>query len=125
MNEMGLTFRFILATLAVWRVTHLLASEDGPADLIFRLRVKLGSGFLGKLMDCFYCLSLWIAVPFALLVTRQVMSCLLVWLALSGSACLLERVTSESSAHNSYHEEDSSNALLRTEENGPQDQRFA
>ena len=125
MNEMGLTFRFILATLAVWRVTHLLASEDGPADLVFRLRVKLGSGFLGKLMDCFYCLSLWIAAPFALLVTRRVISYLLVWLALSGAACLLEQATSESSVHNSHHEGDSSHALLRTEENRPEDQHFA
>lgn len=125
MNEIGLTFRFILATLAVWRVTHLLASEDGPADLVFRLRAKLGSGFLGKLMDCFYCLSLWIAAPFALLVTRQVMSYLLVWLALSGAACLLERVTSESSVHNSHDQGDSTDALLRTEENRPEDRHFA
>lgn len=125
MNEIGLTFRFILATLAVWRVTHLLASEDGPADLVFRLRVKLGSGFLGKLMDCFYCLSLWIAAPFALLVTRQAISYLLVWLALSGAACLLERVTSESGIHSFHNEGDSTHALLRTEENRPEDQRFA
>jgi uncharacterized protein DUF1360 len=125
MNEMGLTFRFILAALAVWRVTHLLASEDGPGDLVFRLRAKLGSGFFGRLMDCFYCLSLWIAAPFALLVTRQVMSYLLVWLALSGAACLLERVTSEPSVHNSHTEGDNAHALLRPEENRPEDQHFA
>jgi hypothetical protein len=125
MNEMGLTFRFILATLAVWRVTHLLASEDGPAALIFRLRVKLGSGFLGKLMDFFYCLSLWIAAPFALLVTRQVMTYLLVWLALSGAACLLERITSESSIQNSHSEGDSTDALLRPEEKRPENQYSA
>lgn len=96
MNEMGLSFRFLIAALAVWRVTHLLASEDGPADLVFRLRAKLGSGFLGKLMDCFYCLSLWVAAPFAFVVTRQLVGGLLAWLALSGAACLLERVTQES-----------------------------
>ena len=44
---------FLLAALATWRVTHLLASEDGPADVILRFRVRLGNTFAGKLMDCF------------------------------------------------------------------------
>jgi hypothetical protein len=125
MNDMGLTFRFVLAALAVWRVTHLLASEDGPADLVFRLRARLGPGFLGKLMDCFYCLSFWVAAPFAFVVTRQLVAWLLVWIALSGAACLLERVTSESSVHNSHTEGDNAHALLRPEENRPEDQHFA
>jgi hypothetical protein len=58
--------RFFLAALASWRVTHLLAKEDGPADLILRVRKRLGSRWAGRLMDCFYCLSFWIAAPFAL-----------------------------------------------------------
>jgi hypothetical protein len=86
---------FLLAALATWRVTHLLASEDGPADLIVRFRVRLGNRFAGKLMDCFNCMSLWIAAPAALLVSRNPTECPLIWLALSGSACLLERVVKE------------------------------
>ena len=38
MNESNPIWRFILCTLALWRVTHLLAAEDGPWDLIARLR---------------------------------------------------------------------------------------
>jgi hypothetical protein len=87
--------RFILAALATWRVTHLLASEDGPADVIVRIRVWLGNSIFGKLMDCFGCLSLWISIPFAFLVSRRVVDLVLVWLALSGAAFLLERATSE------------------------------
>ena len=30
--------RFVLAVFATWRVTHLLASEDGPGDVVFHLR---------------------------------------------------------------------------------------
>ncbi len=88
-------FRFILAVLAAWRVTHLLASEDGPADLIVKFRALLGQSLMGKLMDCFNCLSLWIAAPAALFVTRQFIDWLLVWLAVSGAACLLERLGRE------------------------------
>jgi hypothetical protein len=83
---------FVSAVLATWRVTHLLANEDGPADLIVRLRRGLGHGFLGSLMDCFYCLSLWVAAPAALLLSRRPLEWVVSWLALSGGACLLERL---------------------------------
>ena len=56
----------VLGILGVWRITHLFYAEDGPWDIFVRLRKLAGSGFWGKLLDCFYCLSLWIAVPFAL-----------------------------------------------------------
>lgn len=87
--------RFVLAVLAIWRVTHLLVSEDGPWDLSVRFRVRLGDSMAGKLMDCFYCLSLWIAAPAALFVTRKPLEWLFTWLALSGGACLMERLTAE------------------------------
>lgn len=81
-----------LAILATWRITHLLAEEDGPFDSILKLRAKLGTSTVGKLMDCFQCLSLWIAVPFTFMVARPAWTWIPAWLALSGSACLLERL---------------------------------
>ena len=85
--------RFAIAALAVWRLTHLLALEDGPWDTVARLRAKLGDSFWGRLMDCFYCLSLWVAAPLAPFVGRGALEAVFVWLALSGAACLLERAT--------------------------------
>jgi len=61
-----LYFQFAVALLAVWRITHLLSKEDGPFDLIFNLRKKIGQGFFATLLDCFYCLSIWTAIPFAI-----------------------------------------------------------
>ena len=87
--------RFVLAVLATWRVTHLLANEDGPADIIFRLRKRLGHGLAGSLMDCFNCLSLWTAAPAAFLLSVQPLMWAASWLALSGGACLLERLGEE------------------------------
>jgi len=46
-------------------------------------------------MDCFNCLSLWIAAPAALFVSRKPLEWLVTWLALSGAACLLERLGRE------------------------------
>jgi len=88
----ALLMRFVLAVLATWRVTHLLANEDGPADIIVRLRRRLGDGLIGSLMDCFNCMSLWIAAPAAFLLSRDPLMWLVSWLALSGGACLLERL---------------------------------
>jgi hypothetical protein len=85
-------WRFVLAVLATWRATHLLANEDGPADIVVRFRALLGQSIAGKLMDCFNCLSLWIAALAALFVSRSPVEWLFCWLALSGGACLLERV---------------------------------
>ena len=92
MSEFGFWARLVLAVLATWRVTHLLAAEDGPADIIVRLRKLLGQSLLGQLMDCFNCLSLWIAAPAALFVSRRPADWLVAWLAISGGACLLERL---------------------------------
>jgi hypothetical protein len=92
MSELGFWPRFVLAVLATWRITHLLASEDGPADLLVGFRRLLGQSGLGTLMDCFNCLSLWIAAPAALSVSRHPTGWLVTWLALSGGACLLERL---------------------------------
>jgi hypothetical protein len=89
---------FALAVLATWRVTHLLASEDGPADIIVRFRALLGHSLAGRLMDCFYCLSMWIAAGAAFFVTRSPLQWFMTWLALSGGACLLERLGKDSAA---------------------------
>ena len=92
MNGPGPMARFAVAALATWRVTHLLASEDGPADAVVRVRARLGASRAAGLMDCFQCLSVWIAAPASLYVTRDRRDAVPVWLALSGAACLLERV---------------------------------
>jgi hypothetical protein len=85
----------VLAALATWRLTHLLAHEDGPGGMIAGLRARLGAGWAGGLMDCFYCLSLWVAAPMAFAVATSLVSWLLAWLALSGAACLLARLSGE------------------------------
>ncbi len=89
--------RFYLLTLSVlcvWRITHLLHAEDGPWDLLARLRRFAGTGVAGKMMDCFYCLSLWVALPIAIMVPKTRLERLLWWPALSAGAILLERMSS-------------------------------
>ena len=79
--------------LAVWRLTHLLHAEDGPRDLFFQLRRAVATGFWGQVLGCFYCLSLWVALPIALLLNADWRERAMLWLGLSGGAILLERAT--------------------------------
>jgi hypothetical protein len=85
-------FRLLLGVLCVWRLTHLLNVEDGPWRMFSHLRRAAGGGFLGQLVTCFYCLSLWVAVPFTSLLTSRWKDWLLVLPALSAGAILLERL---------------------------------
>lgn len=83
----------VLAILAVWRITHLFYAEDGPWDMMLRLRKAAGDGFWGRLLDCFYCMSVWVALPFAFFIGESLAERLLLWPAISGGVCLLERKT--------------------------------
>lgn len=106
---------FVLFALAVWRVTYLLAEEDGPGRIFARLRAARGGGIWKSLFGCFYCLSLWVALPFAFGLSAQWGERLIVWLALSGAACLLERVGQQAVAPAVYWEgeKEEADALLR------------
>ncbi|MGH9377312.1 MAG: DUF1360 domain-containing protein [Terriglobia bacterium] len=120
MSETSWWIRFTLAVLATWRVTHLLSNEDGPADLIVRFRARLGDGLVGSLMDCFYCLSLWIAALAAVFVSGKPVDWLFTWLAISGAACLLERLGRDPALFQSVSQpqEGETNHVLRSETNG-------
>lgn len=78
------------------------------------MRERLGRGRLRGLADCFYCLSVWVAIPFAvstaLLEGTSWLEGILVWPALSGGAILLERLTTrEESVGISYQEDPETN----------------
>jgi hypothetical protein len=86
-------YRLVLGLLTVWRITHLLQAEDGPGDVAVRLRRSAGDGFWGKLLDCFYCLSVWVAAPLAVLLGQSWSERALLWPSLSAGASLLEQAT--------------------------------
>ncbi len=109
----------VLGILGVWRITHLFYAEDGPWDIFVRLRKLAGSGFWGKLLDCFYCLSLWIAVPFALVLGDGWMERIFLWPAFSAGAILLERAISRLQGTTPapfVEDTEEQNALLRRQE---------
>jgi hypothetical protein len=113
--EAGQWLRLLLAALATWRLTHLIAFEDGPWQIIAKLRRRAGSGFWGSLMDCFNCLSLWVSAAITAIVRPVPWDWPLVWLGLAGAACLLERMVREPVVIQQLETDGGSHAVLRTE----------
>jgi len=99
LDDLGFWPRLALAVLAAWRVTHLLAAEDGPFDLVLKLRKQLGTSAWGQLMDCPYCVSLWVAAPLALLLANDAVGWVLSMLALSGAVCIVEAALDRLATH--------------------------
>lgn len=90
LGEPGVWLRCVLGAGATWRLSHLLVHEDGPGDVLARLRRAAGDSVAGRLIDCFGCVSLWVSVPFAFYAVPGSVDRVVAWLALSGAAFLLE-----------------------------------
>jgi hypothetical protein len=70
--------RLILAIAAVYRVAQYIYLDDGPFDLLFKLRDRLGAYELGedglantgagRFLQCFHCIAKYLAVPAGLAV---------------------------------------------------------
>ena len=96
--------RWLLAALAVYRLSELVAYDDGPCNCLKRLRAWLSNECtdcpplretLGDLVHCPYCLGVWFAVaiaPLALWPTAYGDMALAV-LGLAGAQSLLTAVT--------------------------------
>jgi hypothetical protein len=110
-------FWLLVASLALWRMTHLLIFEDGPWSIFARIRRLSGASFWTTLTGCFYCMSFWLAAPCALFLGENWKEQLLLWPALSGAAILMERATgSDSTAPAAYTENEAASAPYIEEE---------
>ncbi len=117
-----------LGVLSVWRVTHLLQAEDGPWDLVASLRKMAGRRFFGKLLDCFYCLSIWISLPLAYALGENLKEQFLLWPSLSAGAIFFERITArghEPKPAVYFEDEEEEDVMLRESEGEVSDDNSA
>jgi hypothetical protein len=79
-----------LLSLATWRVTTFFYQESGPLDVVAKF-VELSKDWpiVGAALDCFYCLSLWVAIAPAVLLADSVTAFFVDWLSLSAISILI------------------------------------
>lgn len=97
--------QFTVAALAVWRLTHLLHAEEGPFGILAECRNWLRRKSLSGGTDCFYCLSLWVAAPFAIALESLWEERITLWLSLSGAAILANHAVQEKPEMAWFYEE--------------------
>ncbi len=88
---------FVVLALAVWRVARIIVAEDGPFDVLAKLRARfeidkqrtwIARGFM-----CVACISFWLGIAAAFLWHGLSVGSLVYGLALSAvSVILLRRV---------------------------------
>lgn len=85
----------VLLTLAVYRVSHMLAYEDGPFDVFARMRGAVGqASWIGRGLHCVLCLSFWLSlvVFFLLYPVVGVVMGVVAWQAVAGGVLVLHKV---------------------------------
>lgn len=87
----------LLAFLGAYRLSHMIAMEDGPFDALAELRDRVGQGdWVGRGLHCVLCVSFWLSLSMAGwlaiagLATWGVVW--LVWLGLAGACLVLHKL---------------------------------
>lgn len=89
-----------LAILACYRLSQLLAIDDGPYNVFLEWRKWLGRRANGstfwhnvaEMFHCPFCLGVWFAFPLALLIDGNF---LLLWLGIAGGQAFLEELRND------------------------------
>lgn len=82
-----------VGTLATWRVSRLIVAEDGPAQIVVRLRRAVDATPLAGVMDCFACTSVWVGLGVSAVLfggRLPIRDVAVAGLGLSGMALLVE-----------------------------------
>jgi hypothetical protein len=81
----------LLAALAVYRLSRMIADEEGPFSVFAKLRGRFPpNDWIGRGLECIMCVSFWVALPIALYIDWS-WTAPLTWLALSAITVLIRK----------------------------------
>lgn len=92
-------FNLLLLTLACYRLSQLIAIDEGPLEIFFKLRDRLGAYDLrpdgqaktniGRGISCPYCVGMWFALLLAVVKVGLSVDVILWLLAIAGGQAFL------------------------------------
>jgi hypothetical protein len=84
-------YLFILAALATYRLSRMIADEEGPFAIFTKLRGAYPpTDWVGRGLECIMCVSFWVALPIALYIDWT-WTAPLTWLALSSVTVIIRK----------------------------------
>ena len=94
---MNLYLALALSILAIYRVSYLIAKEDGPFDVFSGLRGKISQeGWVGRGLHCGLCISFWLSlIPALWLFWSRPIDIIAGWFGIAGSVLVLYKVLDE------------------------------
>lgn len=98
MHVASFNMKILIISLAVWRISSLLAREDAPFRLLARFREwleKQENVLLRQLSDaihCVWCSSIWFGLLGACLISDNMIELIVNTLAISALALIVEKV---------------------------------
>ena len=93
---------FVLSSFACFRLAELIAVDDGPGDIMIKVRAWFGAYDLdddgepktsiGRGIICPYCIGIWLAFFLAFAVAPLDWRMLLWWFAIAGGQAFLQGI---------------------------------
>lgn len=85
-------FVFLIAALATYRLSRLLADEEGPWSMFSKLRdLTPEQSSWRRGVECIMCVSVWVALPIAVWIAPDWQHIPLLWLALSAVTVVIRK----------------------------------
>jgi hypothetical protein len=84
----------ILATLATYRIALMMATEEGAFSVFYRIRERFDPEqytWVGRGLNCPYCIGFWIAGLLALLIDRS-LTYPVTWFGVAGGAMIVHKI---------------------------------
>ncbi len=87
----------ILSVLAVYRLSYLIAKEDGPFDVFSVMRGKIRQeNWIGRGLHCVLCISFWLSfLPAFWLYWGRPINVIIGWFGIAGAVMVLYKVLDE------------------------------
>lgn len=86
---------FVIASMAVWRLSSLFAMEDGPFNIFRKIRVIVAriSKPIWDGLICMWCNSVWFGMIVAIFFAHSFMEWFILFLGLSTASILIEALS--------------------------------
>lgn len=85
----------LLLILAVYRLSRIVTKEDGPFSIFETLRYVTREHWVGELLECPLCFSVWASGLCVLLSLHPLGWWVILWLGVSGGAVLVHKVAKD------------------------------